>query len=508
MKKVFILVTIFLLTLTSISFAETDFSEVEKSPMPSVMDFEKIYEDYEEKEEEFYVIDFDGGYTLPSLVKDPLINKLKSDIEKNLISNRDVLEENYPELFEKFNVEIVSCKDGSKFVALSEKNLATESSAIMKYAILGILALAIIALGGAFYKKSNLSKKRDLNINQDNKKHTYIEKKQKVQNDINNTEISLEEYKRLKDENEKLRNRNKELKYNQNLMEEDKEELLIEIEKRKNKEKELISDFNERKKEYLDQKRILAEQKSIEIDKETERILNKKIKEIENEFEEIKNKYNEELENVNREKINIKKKENELEEKSKYIENQKLENEKQIESIESLVRLVKMIKEESEETTEVLERYKDILPKELNDRLHDAETGYMKANSKRDYSSEVISYTKMVEFMLEEATPSSLSKKKFIGVKARLNELRTNTGISKKVRAGFDKFYEEAELKGFFDIRNGSAHTKVITKEQLIKLRSFLFYDDVIYYADKKEYRFDWLLRMIRLNQEKEWKNK
>ena len=266
--------------------------------------------------------------------------------------------------------------------------------------------------------------------------------------------------------------------------------------------------FKERKKEYLDQKRILSEQKSIEIDKETERILNKKIKTIEKEFEEIKNKYNEELENINREKINIKRKESELDEKSKDIENQKIENEKQIESIESLVKLVKMIKEESEETTEVLERYKDILPKELSDRLHDVEIGYMKANSKRDYSSEVIAYTKMVEFMLEEATPSSLSKKKFIGVKARLNELRTNTGISKKVRVGFDKFYEEAELKGFFDIRNGSAHTKVITKEQLIKLRSFLFYDDVIYYADKKEYRFDWLLRMIRLNQEKEWKNK
>ena len=508
MKKVLILVTIFLLAFTSISFAKTDFSEVENSPMPSVMDFEKIYEDYEEKEEEFYVIDFNGGYTLPSLVKDPLINELKSDIEKNSISNRDVLEDNYPELFEKFNIEIVSCKDGSKFVVLSEKSLATESSAVMKYAVLGVLVLAIIILGGVFYKKSNLSKKRDSSINKDNRKHTFAEKNKNYSDDINNPGISIEEYNKLREENKKLRNKNEELKHNQHLMAEDKKELLIEIEKRKNKEEELVSDFNERKKEYLDQKRILSEQKNIEIDKETERILNKKIKIIEKEFEEIKNKYNEELENINREKINIKKKESELDEKSKDIENQKLENEKQIESIESLVRLVKMIKEESEETTEVLERYKDILPKELNDSLHDAEIGYMKANSKRDYSSEVIAYTKMVEFMLEEATPSSLNKKKFIGVKARLNELRTNTGLSKKVRAGFDKFYEEAELKGFFDIRNGSAHTKVITKEQLIKLRSFLFYDDVIYYADKKEYRFDWLLRMIRLNQEKEWKNK
>lgn len=276
MKKVFILVTIFLLTLTSISFAETDFSEVENSPMPSVMDFEKIYEDYEEKEEEFYVIDFDGGYTLPSLVKDPLINELKSDIEKNSISNRDVLEDNYPELFEKFNIEIVSCKDGSKFVVLSEKSLVTESSAIMKYAILGILALAIIILGGAFYKKANHSKKRDSSVNKDNKKHISAEKNKNYSEEIDNTEISIEEYNQLREENKKLRNRNEELKHNQYLMAEDKKELLIEIEKRKNKEEELVSDFNERKKEYLDQKRILSEQKSIEIDKETELILNKK----------------------------------------------------------------------------------------------------------------------------------------------------------------------------------------------------------------------------------------
>ena len=245
MKKVLILVTIFLLAFTSISFAKTDFSEVENSPMPSVMDFEKIYEDYEEKEEEFYVIDFDGGYTLPSLVKDPLINELKSDIEKNSISNRDILEDNYPELFEKFNIEIVSCKDGSKFVVLSEKSLATESSAAMKYAILCILALAIIILGGAFYKKANHSKKRDSSVNKDNRKHISDEKNKNYSGDINNTEISIEEYNQLREENKKLRNKNEELKYNQHLMAEDKKELLIEIEKRKNKEEELVSDFNE-----------------------------------------------------------------------------------------------------------------------------------------------------------------------------------------------------------------------------------------------------------------------
>lgn len=511
MKKIFILVTILLLNFTFISFAEIDFSDVKNSPMPSVVDFEKIYNDYEEKEKEFYVIDFDGGYTLPNLIKDPLINELKFDIENNSVSNENVSKSNYPELFEKFDIEIISCKDGSKFVVLSEKKLRTESSTIMKYIIiLVILSLIIVILVGSYYKKINKSKKRELNISPKNKKYEYgqiKENKENISKKFNTSRISIEDYNKLKDENKNLKSKNEELKHNQSVMAEDKKELLIEIEKRRNKEEELISEFNARKKEYLNQKKILAHQKSIEIDKETERILNEKIKEKEKEFKKIKNKYDEELENINKEKRNIKKKEIELEEKNKNIEKQKLDNEKQI---ESMMKFIKMIEKENskKQTTEVIERYKSILPKELSNRLYEAEMGFLKASDKRDYSSEVIAYTKIVEIMLVDATPLSLSKKKFNGVKSRLNELKTNTGISKKVRIGFNKFYEDAELKGFFEIRNGSAHTKITKEEELIKLRNFLFYDDVIYYANKKEYRFDWLLRMIILNQEKEWKNK
>lgn len=518
MKKVFILVTIFLLTLTSISFAETDFSEVEKSPMPSVMDFEKIYEDYEEKEEEFYVIDFDGGYTLPSLVKDPLINKLKSDIEKNLISNRDVLEENYPELFEKFNVEIVSCKDGSKFVALSEKNLATESSAIMKYAILGILALAIIALGGAFYKKSNLSKKRD---------------SKKINNDnftISNNESTKSELDIINEERDKVEK---------------------EISKFKKKYKERISEYDNKEMLYMEEKKALSEQKNSNISNERKIIIDEKLKEREKELEEIKferENLNAEKENLNseraklnleRERLNQKQKEFERQqlekaekeriyqeelEKTKQerlykeqieLEKQKLELEKQKlerdrQNNKQIQEVFKYITgEKNSIDSEPLRRYENKISLGIYSRLEKAEKLLKNSENDEICSPETTAYTTLVEFMLKEATPSKIeNKNNFIGVKSRLNELRKNTSITKKIRESYEKFYNDAREKGFFDIRNGSAHTEIIDRKNLEKIRYFLLYEDVTYYGNYKECRFDWLLRMIELNQEKEWKNK
>lgn len=484
MKRILSIFIIIFFSFSSISFAkEFNFSNIENSSNPSIMDFNYKYEEETNDDNVFYVLDFYEGYTLPNLIKDESVNKLKTDIENKSLSDiSEINKSNYPELFDEFDVKTLNCKSGDKFVVISEKEIITTQE--NQGSILPILFVVILATIIIFIIiKMKSSKKR---TEKDNLEDLKLQKVKTLSSNNDEDEI-VKKYNELKEENEIL-----------------KHSLENEIQKSKQKEKDLEKDFLNRKKNLLEKKENLEKKKMSEISKEAEKRINERLKNLEKDFNNMVSQYKIDINAVNDEKEILKLKAAELEKKESDLLN--LQNEKEAEIQEKELALLAQQREFNKlKDREILDRYLDKIPDKIYSQLENAEDLFSRTGNKEDCASEALAYTRLVELLLEEATPSDLKNKyKIHGLRDRLNRLKINTSITKAERRAYTMFFEDANEKGFFDIRNGAAHSGQINKNQLAKLRYFLFYDDVKYYNNVKECRFNWLLKMAYINNEKE----
>ena len=538
--KILVSVIIFSFVFSSFCFAESRFSEIENKAVPSVMDFKPIYEEFNENNEEFYVIDLDGAYTFPSLIKDPLINELKIDIENKNALGSDITKENYPELFGSFDIEIVNCKDGSKFAAIYEKKVVSNTNGINMPILLFIL-LALIVFMIIIFRLFTLTKKNKYS-----------------KGDNLNSEILKEdnsELEHLRKEFNKVIKQNEDLKKDQTSIIKEKDTLLSEVKRMKQKEETLNNNLKDKEKEFKEEKRNLLNKKEFEINEEAKKILNDKIKEADIEFNKIKNQYLSDIEVISKERKSIKQKEDEIEARNQKLIEQENEffktkelfsnriKEADIEFIEiknqylSDIEIInkerealkereneiearnqKLIEQENKffeimenkKDRRFIEEYEDKIfskisneiSKEICYRLENAEKLYANSGIKEIYSSEVNAYTSLVEYLVIESSPLNIKNDKSIhGVGKRISKLKSDHGITKEVRNSFSLFYDDAEKKDFFIKRNGSAHAERLSKNSLEKTRSFLLFDDIVYYKNIKESRLDWLLRMVELNE-------
>lgn len=84
-----------------------------------ISNFKKLLNEYNDNGYEIYVLDLLEGYTIPSLIHEEEINKFKETV----MSIENVIEENYPDLFKKYEVGTLKSNDGKEFVFLVKSNL-------------------------------------------------------------------------------------------------------------------------------------------------------------------------------------------------------------------------------------------------------------------------------------------------------------------------------------------------------------------------------------------------
>ena len=111
-----------------ISFGESNISQeisrFSNKENLSISDFKEFAKEQEYKGYKLYILDVQEGFTLPKLITDENINKVKDIVNKQSNISRDIVNEStYPELFRQYDVEFLKCKDNREFIFFIESNL-------------------------------------------------------------------------------------------------------------------------------------------------------------------------------------------------------------------------------------------------------------------------------------------------------------------------------------------------------------------------------------------------
>ena len=106
-----------------ISFGESNISQeisrFSNKENLSISDFKEFAKEQEYKGYKLYILDVQEGFTLPKLITDENINKVKDIVNKQSNISRDIVNEStYPELFRQYDVEFLKCKDNREFIFL------------------------------------------------------------------------------------------------------------------------------------------------------------------------------------------------------------------------------------------------------------------------------------------------------------------------------------------------------------------------------------------------------
>lgn len=125
------LITLTILLIQSfivISFGESnlnqEISQFKSKENITISDFKEFVKEQENKGYKIYILDLQEGFTSPKLIVDENINKVKELVDKNdNVSNETVNENTYPELFDQYEVEFLTCKDNKRFIFFIESNL-------------------------------------------------------------------------------------------------------------------------------------------------------------------------------------------------------------------------------------------------------------------------------------------------------------------------------------------------------------------------------------------------
>ena len=130
LKKILSLIIIFFSIGNVICYAEDnitdDLKKIENTQNLNINDFRNFIDEYNEKGYEILVLDLQGKFMIPNIIKNDDILSIKSYISENGgINNEDINEDNYPELLDEYDVYFVEGDNNSRFAVFIKSNLVT-----------------------------------------------------------------------------------------------------------------------------------------------------------------------------------------------------------------------------------------------------------------------------------------------------------------------------------------------------------------------------------------------